>query len=150
MGPSEKSTTQANIDKLNEIPHDILKRQIVTYFETQKAPTKQHPQPRPFSLPSLALALGVTLRDLVLYPEGGIHSSLIYNAKAVCEADLVDRMMNKMIDRSTGHLLLKNHFGYMDIQKALTDEEKKKQRIANALTKRSISDILDEIEMKNK
>lgn len=135
---------------LDEIPNDILKKQIITYFELQKIRTDLNPEPRPLTLTGLALALGVTLKDILLYPASGLHANLISKAKGECEADLVDRMYSKKIDRATGMLLLKNHFGYLDIAKALTDEERKKRKIADKLAgKRTISEILDDIEKRN-
>jgi hypothetical protein len=150
MGSSKESVIETNIESLNQIPHEILKRQIVTYFETQKLATSDTPEPRPFTLPGLALSLGVTLKDLILYPNDGVHSSLIANAKARCESDLIDRMFAKKIDRSTGLMILKNHFGYIDIAKAITAEEKKREKEFTKEQKVSISDILDAIEEQTK
>jgi hypothetical protein len=149
MGSSETKLS-ANIEDLNSRPYELLRRQIITYFENQKVQTTEHPQPRPFTLTGLAMALGVTLKDLLLYPHDGPHASLLENAKGRCEADLIERMYNKSMDRSTGMLLLKNHFGYIDIQKALTEEERKKKKLEEKISgKRSISDILDDIEKRN-
>jgi len=59
-------------------------------------------------------------------------------------------MFDHRIDKTTGLMFLKNHFGYIDIAKALTAEEKLREKKANISTKRSISDILDAIEQKQK
>lgn len=134
------------VNKLDLVPHDVLKKQIVIYFETQKAEAS-----RPaLTLTSLALFIGIPLKDLIIYPESGIHFPLIQNAKARCENDLVERMFDHRIDKSTGLMFLKNHFGYTDIAKALSAEEKAKIKKENKEIKRSISDILDAIETKNK
>jgi len=117
MGPQTEPTT----NKLDSIPHDILKKNIVIYFEKNKQDAS-----RPaLTLPALALHLAIPLKDIITYPEGGTHYALIENAKAKCENDLVERMFDKRIDKTTGLLFLKNHFGYLDIQKAVGEEERK-------------------------
>jgi len=149
MESPTKSTaegTNERVNKLDLVPHDILKKKIVIYFETQKADAA-----RPaLTLTSLALFIGIPLVDIITYPETGIHFELVQNAKARCENDLVERMFDHRIDKSTGLMFLKNHFGYTDIAKALSAEEKAKIKKENREIKRSISDILDAIETKNK
>ena len=139
--------SNCRINQLDLIPHEVLKKQIVIYFETQKQDSKQPAM----TLPSLALHIGIPLKDIIIYPgEGATHSALIVNAKARCENDLVERMFDHRIDKSTGLMFLKNHFGYRDIEKAISAEEKAKIKKENKEIKRSISDILDAIEVKNK
>lgn len=149
MGKQEKpeKNKEKTNNKLDLIPKEVLKPQIVLYFEMCKTPESS----KPFTLPGMALHLSVPIEDIIMYPkEGSLHSALISFAKAKCEDDLVNRMFNKSIDRSTGMLFLKNHFGYRDISNALTAEEKARQKKESQKSKLSISDILDNIERNNK
>lgn len=138
--------SNAKVNALDLVPHEVLKKQIVIYFETNKAEIVKPA----LTLTALALHIGIPLKDIITYPETGIHFALIQNAKARCENDLVERMFDHRIDKSTGLMFLKNHFGYRDIEKAISAEEKAKIKKENKQIKRSISDILDAIEVKNK
>lgn len=130
--------------KLDSIPHEVLSKQLIMFFND----AKQSAPPKPLTLTALSLFLNIPLKEFLLYPENGQHSSLITNAKLRCENDLVERIYNGKIDQTTGSLFLKNHFGYINMAKAMSAEERKKERQASLGTKRSISDILDEIENK--
>ena len=137
-----ESQTKFEIDA---IPKEILKGQFAAYFESKQS---AKPNPLPFTLPGLAMWIKIPLREFILYPETGPLYTVIQHAKSKCENDLIDRMYKKEIDRTTGLLFLKNHFGYLDIAKALSEEERKLKKKESLQAKRSISDILDSIEQK--
>lgn len=130
--------------EIDEIPKEVLKGQFAAYFDARDRHT---PSPLPYTLTGLALWTQIPLQELITYPEDGPLYTVVRHAKAKCENDLIDRMLSGQIDTSVGNMFLKNHFGYVDLAKAISAEEKKKQKeLSRGPT---ISAILDAIEAKN-
>jgi hypothetical protein len=95
---------------------------------------RQDKQNLPYTLPGLSEHIGCYLSDILEYPSGEKYSELIELAKLKCHNSIVNAMLTSKIDKTTGQMILKNHFGYTDKIDIKKD------------VKVNISKVLDEIE----
>ena len=86
------------------------------------------------TIPGLAIHLGWKPIDIITFPKDSPFYPVIEHCMLLCEESLIQAMAKGKFDRSTGELLLINHFGY---QKKLPEEESK--------GKRTIAQVLEEL-----
>ena len=86
------------------------------------------------TIPGLAIHLGWKPIDIIIFPKDSPFYPVIEHCMLLCEESLIQAMAKGKFDRSTGELLLINHFGY---QKKLPEEESK--------GKRTIAQVLEEL-----
>jgi hypothetical protein len=90
------------------------------------------------TIPGLAIHLGWKPNDIITFPKDSPFFPVIEHCMLLCEESLIQAMAKGKFDRSTGELLLINHFGY---QKKLPEEESK--------GKLTISEVLDNLQKQN-
>jgi hypothetical protein len=86
------------------------------------------------TIPGLAIHLGWKPIDIITFPKDSPFYPVIEHCMLLCEESLIQAMAKGKFDRSTGELLLINHFGY---QKKLHEEESK--------GKRTIAQVMEEL-----
>jgi hypothetical protein len=86
------------------------------------------------TIPGLAIHLGWKPNDIITFPKDSPFYPVIEHCMLLCEESLIQAMAKGKFDRSTGELLLINHFGY---QKKLPEEESK--------GKRTIAQVMEEL-----
>lgn len=94
----------------------------------------------PYTATGLALHLDWMPDDLITFPKDSPLYPFVAKALLECEEALIQAMLSNKLDRATGALLLTNHFGYRNKMDAPVVQPER----------RTISDLLDEIEAKNK
>lgn len=97
-----------------------------TYFEKcdGASPTLQ------YTLPGLSLHLGWKVDDILTFPKDSPFYPVIEHCMLLCEESLIQAMARGNFDRSTGELILINHFNY---QKKLQEEQTSKRTISQVL-----------------
>lgn len=104
-----------------------------SYFEKcdSASPTLQ------YTLPGLALHLGWKVDDILTFHKDSPFYPVIEHCMLLCEESLIQAMARGNFDRSTGELILINHFNY---QKKLPETE--------STSKKTISQVLQELNNK--
>lgn len=116
--------------KHTELTFDEFKKLVKTYFEKcdVASPALQ------YTLPGLSIHLGWKVNDILNFPKTDQFYPIIEHSMLLCEEALIQAMARGSFDRSTGELLLINHFNY----------QKKLQESPDS-NKRTISQVLADL-----
>jgi hypothetical protein len=113
-----------------DLTFDEFKALVKTYYEKcdGASPSLQ------YTLPGLAIHLGWKVDDILTFPKDSPFYPIIEHSMLLCEESLIQAMAKGNFDRSTGELILINHFNY---QKKLPE--------APDSSKKTISQVLQEL-----